>query len=193
MHRSALIALLLATAFGIPATAASTLYNINFSGSGVLPTAGSFTYNAGTSTFSAFSVTWDSFNFDLTNSANSPNTAGAGFPPCIGGLTGGAATFAMLSGACNGAPNESTNWSADAGLSSITLFQFLTVENVLIGSNYPQLFIDVVKTTPPNGFAEGVGSWTISAVTATPEPSMAILLTIGLAGIVVLLRKRVVT
>src|SRR5580704_9919634 len=98
MRRSALIGLLFAGVIGIRAANASMLYDITFSGSGTLPTAGSFTYDASTSTFSGFSITWDTFNIDMTSSANAPNTAGAGFPACIGGLTGGAATFAMLSG-----------------------------------------------------------------------------------------------
>jgi hypothetical protein len=54
MRRSALIGLFLAGALGIPAANADILYDINFSGSGTLPTAGSFTYDAGTSTFSGF-------------------------------------------------------------------------------------------------------------------------------------------
>jgi hypothetical protein len=51
MRRSALIGLFLAGVMGIPAANADILYDINFSGSGTLPTAGTFTYDAGTSTF----------------------------------------------------------------------------------------------------------------------------------------------
>ena len=40
-------------------------------------------------------------SFDLTSAANS-----FGSPPCVGGLTGGAAAFALLSGDCSASPNS---------------------------------------------------------------------------------------
>jgi len=191
MRRSALIGLFLAGTFGIPAANADILYDINFSGGSTLPTAGSFTYDAVTSTFSGFSITFDTVDFDLTSSANSPGTFGAGFPACIGALTGGAATFAMLSGECDGAASESTSWSGEVMPGSFASFQFLTVDNVPIGFDFPQLFISANgDATDVQGqySVSGNGTWTI--VVATPEPSTA-MWTTGLVALGIAIRKRV--
>ncbi|MBS1826303.1 MAG: hypothetical protein JST93_13355 [Acidobacteria bacterium] len=187
MRLSILAGLVLLATLATPAVQAGTTYNINFSGSGTLPTAGSFVYDSGTSTFSAFTVEWAGITFDLTASANAPSTAGAGFGSCISPLTGGAATFAMLSGACDGVPNQSSAWSSSA-LSGLGLFQFLTVNNVLVGGAYPQLFISQTLSVPDDLDSFGAGTWSISP--AVPEPSTAILWLTGFAPVAIAMRRR---
>jgi hypothetical protein len=94
------IGLLAIAAFGVPlANAGSIGYTIDFSepaglGFGPSPTAGSFSYDPGTATFTDFTVMWDGDSLDLTNSANNPTIPGS--PGCIGGSTGGQATFLFL-------------------------------------------------------------------------------------------------
>src|SRR5262245_56196429 len=95
------IAVLILAAAARTATAAPMQYSMTFSlqfGT-ILPTAGSFTYDATIATFTNFNVTWDGVVFDLTNGANSPLLSGPGLA-CIGGATGGAASFIVLSGGC---------------------------------------------------------------------------------------------
>jgi hypothetical protein len=93
----------------------------------------------------------------------------------------------MLSGACDGAANESTSWGASV-FPGFASFQFLTVHNVLVGPSYPQLYIST-NGNPADAlnFADGRGSWTI--VAATPEPSTAIWTT-GLVALGLAVRKR---
>lgn len=111
------ICTLLIAAFGAPVAMAGvmTTYTINFTGGAILPTEGTFTYDPDTQTFTSFSVTWDSVFFDLTSSANAPGFGGGGGgtnpPICIGALSGGAASFALLTGACTSPPiNGNTFW-----------------------------------------------------------------------------------
>jgi len=84
-------------------------YTLGFTDdSGVSPTAGSFTYDPATNTFTNFTVTWDGVVWNLTASANSPIITSTA-PSCLGGLTGGAASFAMLDRACYPAPPSGGN------------------------------------------------------------------------------------
>ena len=106
---AAISVLALSSVFTLATAAADPIdlstYTINFAGGTtfpnvgtVAPTAGSFTYDADTTTFTAFSVIWDGFTFNLAGAANNPQFPHG--PPtllaCLTGLTGGAATFALL-------------------------------------------------------------------------------------------------
>jgi hypothetical protein len=51
-------------------------YDITFTGTGILPTAGSFTYDSTNPAFSDF-MTWDVFPIWLTGSANDPDKEGS--------------------------------------------------------------------------------------------------------------------
>ena len=104
--------LVLATGLVSTATAAPIQYTLGFSlqiGT-VLPTAGSFTYDAASTTFTNFKVTWDGVVFDLTNGANNPILNGPGLT-CLGGATGGAASFIVVSEGCEHAgPGPGNSW-----------------------------------------------------------------------------------
>ena len=69
------ISALLVVTWGAPAATADpsdqTTYTIIFNGTGLLPTAGSFTYDPDTQVFTNFMVKWNGTDFDLTSSANS--------------------------------------------------------------------------------------------------------------------------
>ena len=81
-------------------------YDIHFTATrGVAPTDGSFVYDSSTQSFSDFEVAWQGLVFNLTSSANSPTIDGS--LPCLKGLTGGAATFALLAGKCGTAAVKS--------------------------------------------------------------------------------------
>jgi hypothetical protein len=179
------IGVLLIAALGAPAAKAD-LYQINFTGDppSLLPTAGSFTYDPTAHTFAAFLVTWDSLVFDMTNFANAPTSENVGFPGCIGSNTGGAATFALLSGACNSPqPGETTFWEGASFLPSdlgFTEFVFLSGTNghsCIPG--FPPcdgIVLSDLFSTPSSFTTEpgGSGSWTITkeaGLTPTPEPS----------------------
>ncbi len=100
---------------GAPAAFAETIttYDITFSGTGLNPTAGSFTYDSTNPSFSDFTVTWDGILFNLTAAANAPSIT-APEPACLGGATGAAATFDLLSGDCDSPPADNdTLWSAN--------------------------------------------------------------------------------
>src|SRR5579862_2814316 len=115
MFRSSAIHVLLFGAIfsTLPVMASPISYTMGFTlQNGIAPTAGSFIYDPATGTFSSFTVTWDGDVWNLTSSANNPTISSPG-PPCIGGLTGGAASFAMLSGGCFlGVPGVSNSWLA---------------------------------------------------------------------------------
>jgi len=167
----------LLAAFGSPVAMADPMpYTINFSGpSGtLLPTAGTFTYDADTSVFSSFLVIWDGISFDLTASANAPSTSGVSFPSCVGSLTGGAASFALLRGDCAGedAVWRGSNITGDVGFTFTTNFDpFMEISE--------SKFDDV-------GSAIGTGTWTISQqIPTVPEPSTFTLSALMLCAIAV--------
>ena len=169
-------------AFGVPAANASPItYTINFTlgGGGTLPSAGSFAYDSGTHTFSAFSVTWEGIAFDLTGSANAPVTAGS---PC-GALTGGAASFALLSGAC---ALDTVDWFSH--ISPSPEFGFTTFVDP---TNSILIWANAGSPTPP--YDTSGGNWTITAgdpPPAEPEPTSLSLMVSGLFSGAVVARKR---
>jgi hypothetical protein len=139
-----------------------------------LPTEGSFTYDSTTPTFSDFTVDWGGLLFTLTDSANHPSRSGT--VPCLGGLTGAAASFALLDGACSspGATFE-TNWSvSDDPTTLLPLFAFYTTD---LGPN--GFSVDDSSDSPGSGVVGSMGSWTISPeVAAVPEPCSLIPITL---------------
>jgi hypothetical protein len=182
------ITFLLIAAFSAPVVKADpldqTTYAINFTGAGLNPTAGSFTYDPDTAVFTAFTVMWNTITYDLTSGANSPVFITA-FPGCIGGASGGAATFALLSGQCNppSSPNGDTEWEgAYFPIGPPTsFFNFLSGTSTFSGGGCP--CTEIIVSTGPNALHAGAitgqseGDWTITAVSPVPEPSTLTLLT----------------
>jgi PEP-CTERM motif-containing protein len=164
------------------ASASPVQYTLGFSvQSGIGPTAGSFTYDAVTTTFTDFKVTWDGFVWDLTNSANNPSITGS--LGCLGGLTGAAASFAQLSGAClHSGPGPGNSWLAGNDQPPFQAFKFDTgqagVGEILITG------AALNGQLNPTG-NHGTGQWSI---TAAPEPGSWALLTVG-ASILALMRR----
>jgi len=156
-----------------PATASPITYAIIFTGTGTLPSAGTFTYDSDTSTFTNFFVIWNALVFNLTPSANNPFLTVPG-PACISGLSGGAATFAVMTGTCTppGAGGR-TLWSANTQ----DRFFFFTTD----ATNTQTLAVQGISSHPiPTENNEG--GWHLSTV---PEPStllfmMAAFVCIGL-------------
>jgi len=103
------IALLFGAALAQPLSASSyTITLLNGNGPTVDGT-GSFTYSAGT--FSAFTVTWDSFVFDFTSVANSTGSESHG---CDGG--GAISLFTYFTSAnCQAGGIEPISWDGSVG------------------------------------------------------------------------------
>ncbi len=127
MRRSmTLIPLLLALAT-LPAAASSSYYTIAFSltSSAPLPTSGGFFYDASTSTFSSFDVSWDGDSFDLTAGANA-----APFytttDPCYSGAANGPQDIFLLLTACYSDANPTyyagaPQWYGDNNLNPLAI------------------------------------------------------------------------
>jgi hypothetical protein len=149
------ICVFLIAALAAPAAMADTkdavTYTINFTGTAPFPTAGSFTYDPDTHTFSSFVVTWRGISFDLTTSANHPALIGT---PC-GALTGGAATFALLNGTC---ALDTVDWFGH--ISPRPEFGFTTFVD---STDEILVFANAGSTTPPYNVAGGTWSITLKA------------------------------
>jgi hypothetical protein len=192
------IGVLLIAALGAPAAKAD-VYQINFTGDpgNLLPTAGSFTYDPTVQTFTAFTVTWDSIAFDLTNFANAPSASPA-FPGCIGSNTGGAAAFALLSGACNPPqPGENTAWGADnnirPGFADFAFFSETNGHSCLPATPCDGIRLDDILSIPLSCCTteSDIGGWTITkepGLTPTPEPSPLGTAALGLLSLAVFAR-----
>ena len=145
-----LMGVLSATASANPIT-----YVINFSGSGLLPTTGSFSYDSALAVnpFTNFQITWNGINFDLTSSANAPNGA---VIPC--GNTP-ASLFNVLNGGCGTAA-----WfaGADTSGSFFNIGEFNAPYARGLSTPAARLFTD--------------GSYTISSA---PEPTSLLLVAAG--------------
>lgn len=175
-----LLTMLLTGLFAVCASAVPIQYNIAFSGGTPNPTAGSFTYDASTTTFSAFSVTWEGLNFDLTISANNP-----------GGANGCTATPAQLFSVLAGGPGvcagtNSIGWSGDTVTPTQWLFGF---SDTGTGSGPPSVGIGAQLIGPAHDPVATGGSFLVTqATTGTPEPASIALTLAGAAGL--LLRRR---
>jgi hypothetical protein len=183
MRSKVLVMGLLLIAVSLPVYASSVNYTINFTTSSGSPgpTSGSFTYDSSTGTFSNFVVAWDGYSFNLTSSANATFTHGSG---CTGEASSGTFSFALLSQAltCPSAPEYF--WFGQPRVGPTQVFVF---EDEL-PSGYDQIVASLPETSTGTGSAEG--SWTISAVANTPEPSELLLLGSGLVGLMFVGLKR---
>jgi hypothetical protein len=159
------VGLLLFATFGAPPALADLVdYTIAFSGAGILPTAGSFTYDSNTATFSSFEVTWDLISFDLTAAANSPVTSPTFFVTgCLTGLTGGVASFTLLSGECALA-TDSTYWFGETASDHSAQFGF--VDSVPLALTE----VATVSLLGPATNSGASGDWIISKVAAPTLP-----------------------
>jgi hypothetical protein len=142
------------------------------------PLTGSFTYDSSlTKSFSFFTVDWDGFNFDLTDSANNPTLGAAS--TCIGGSTGAAATFAFLNCGYEGA------WFAAEDTTTSLPFVALIGRDTSGGANTATI---QAGTAPgPSNIAD---SGDLTIVQAAPEPSTTAFMLIGLC---LVMRKRIAT
>jgi len=157
----------------------ATTYTMNFAGTGTLPTAGSFIYDPDTSSFTNFSVTWIGLTFDLISSANAPSTS-ATIPSCLSGMSGGAASFALLSGAC------SAFWGATSAEIVIANFTLNTENNFLNVTGNLTIPFDFQPKT------QASGGWTITAeATPVPEPSSLFFFSTLLLSAAFVARKRI--
>jgi hypothetical protein len=158
-----------------PAAATTLSYVIDFTGTNA-PTSASFTYNSTTSTFTNFSIVWDGHTFSLTGSANSPVINGT--DPCLGGSTGGAATFKLLTSCIGGDATTNTVW-----FGNLSVPDFLITDNFDATSNWTCVESGQASCASgaisPDGLIEGI--------TAIPEPSS---LALGLIGLGWMMRKR---
>lgn len=155
-----------------------TTYDISFNSlitGALLPTAGTFTYDSTTQMFTDFRVNWDNYTWDLRGAANNPLIEGAPVA-CIGGTTGAAASFELLTVCNNGAPDD---W-AGSTTSGNNYFFFADPNGAFVpGSVY------ILASGSASLGQLAVGTYSVSVATvATPEPSSLPLL--GSALIVIL-------
>lgn len=164
-HQLAICVLLIAassapTALADPIDLAS--YTINFTAgggtlAGLLPTAGAFTYDPDTSTFTSFGVTWDGISFDLKSAANAPDQFGLA-PSCISGFTGAAISLAILIGGCDPPPTgyEAAWFGSDAPAGPS--FSFAFYDHVgFLDRITAVTFIEQLPFQP-----ESAGFWTVT-------------------------------
>ena len=126
------------------------------------PTAGSFTYDAYTTTFTNFQVTWYSFVYDFTNEANSPT--GSHSDSCFAGASGAAASFALLTaGAC---PAEwgASNFTGGGGGSSVSFLE----------SNAGQLQFGATREFNPNVPGSNFGAFGRFSVAQVTPPAATV-------------------
>jgi len=177
MKQTLLILITLVVAGSI-ATASPITYNINFTTtSGLAPASGSFTYDASTTTFSNFSVVWDTISFpDLTFIAN---TEGG---DCGANPSTPAIAFLFLDTGCGG----TRAWTASVGSEPPPLefasFSFSGTE----GAFAPGDGFTIISSQP---LVDAGGNFTISPATAVPEPASASLFALGFAGFVMAFRR----
>jgi len=184
-----LVCCLVGIGYVAPVSASVMHFNISFAGisdlPSILPTAGSFDYDAAQPTFSNFIVVWNGVPFDLTSTANSPSIFGS---PTTCTLTGAALSFDVLTGgACALSPVGDIGWTVRTlgpclGCSGV--FEFFKQvcpclrpppEGLLVIGSPAMLVDDPLLTTSR-------GTFIVSA--AVDEPASLVLLIAGLAGVV---------
>ncbi|HEV1287499.1 MAG TPA: PEP-CTERM sorting domain-containing protein [Bryobacteraceae bacterium] len=168
---------LLALVGAIPARSSAVYYTIDFTatyGGTTVPDSGSFYYDSAVPAFTDFWVVWQGTTFDLTSLADAPTILGA--PPCIGGNTGAAATFLVMT-AC---PTASWNYVTESF--GPGAFEFIDYQGD--GSAGNNFYI----ATDPNCSNNCVANQGGTFVSAAPEPGTTALMLIGFGW---LLRKRI--
>jgi hypothetical protein len=193
--------LILIAAISIPVAKADVIITdtINFPASPnatIYPTSGAFTYDQTASLFTSFSVTWDGFIFDLTSSANDPSVTST-TPSCLSGLTGGAASYALLTGACSPNPYGIgiTAWEGIVFTGRPYYFNFASDDEpptILSDIDFViSATTSIIDTTPIQN-AGSYGPWTVTKTSVTtPEPGAGALTVFGFLGLwVVCLKSR---
>ncbi len=151
---------------------------ITFKGSGILPSAGSFTYDTTSQSFTAFTVTWDSAIFNLTASANAPSLNGT---ECGSSTAATTFTFLTTGNVCGaGATGKWLGLPPEGGGPSFEFDDFSADQSSFLS----------VSALPSQGHIPnpdfGTGTFTVQSA-AIPEPSSILL---AMAGIAVLASKR---
>ena len=178
MNRSYLAGLALAFAAMQPGMAAPLAYNINFTTtSGTAPTSGGFTYDAMTTTFSAFTVVWNTITFDFTSTANSPMNMP--IIPCNG--TGPSAAFALLTKS-DGCITPEWFSFLDRGIG-----QFDFTESGVGGPGHALRYF---LSSDDRRSASSVGTYGVAPANATPEPNSIIAAATGLLAMGLLTHNR---
>ena len=144
------------------ADAAPIRYDISFTAStGVAPTSSSFVYDASTSTFTDFIVTWHGITFNLTIAANNPVAIGLcdTAPPGMTGID----AFAFLSNPTCGAGDSASGWRAN-NVSAVFVF----VRDNRSGTD--RILVVGGGGVSPEPLTFAAGDFSIAPV---PEPSTA--------------------
>jgi hypothetical protein len=190
MRHTVLFAIVLALFTVSVANADSIHYTINFSPIDDPAPSGSFTYDANVPVFTNFLVTWQGLPYNFTSAANlmgSPNSGGRiqGVVPCLGGQTGAAASFALLSGACN-QPGWNTIWDVGVVATDASHFDIFSASF----SSNDHISLNLIGAFSPGLDPAARGTWTITPTSLpVPEPSVLSVLLTGLGAIALLARK----
>jgi hypothetical protein len=182
-----IVPVLLIAAIGAPNAIADTLtsYTITFTGTGILPTSGSFTYDSTVPNFTNFVVVWSSVPIDLTASANAP-AIGTPLNSCFTSSSGASATFSLLT---NCATDPNAGWFA---LNTTGTPEFVFEDCTVPATECPNSELTDISAIIPGVYiplfsAGGYGGFTVSAV---PEPGTLSLTLLGILLLVVVMRKR---
>jgi len=161
----------------ISAASGATIYDINFTltTGTVAPTFGQFTYDSTSQTFSSFTVDWNGGVFDLTASANDPNTDSLN---CPGSTATAAFAFAFLSG--TGCGSSTLSWFGTPFSSPPNptgQFRFGPVN-----AASTQILIGIA---PDVGGVQAGGTFSISPASSVPEPAASGMFGLGAMIIII--------
>lgn len=176
--------------------------NIAFTaaGGGIAPTSGGFTYAPDPASpfypapsFSNFMVTWNGITFDLTGSANGPESFGGDECNLFSSTGFGFAIMTQSVSGCKTTPTY--EWFATTGNPSfgqLPSFRFGVITSgggdSQAGGASLEIFSDPTGTPVIPG-ASASGTWTVTSVTSVPEPPSGLLLATGLLALMGVRRK----
>lgn len=173
-----MVALVAAPAYAATITNYTINFTTTFGGPPAQSVSGSFTYNSTNPQFSSFLVSFGAITFDLTASANSPLTSGVG---CTGETVGGPSfAFQIISqtlSGCSGGP-PTYLWQGFVFQTTNTPTQFSFNAISIFGVGRDEIFSSLGSANQ-----QYQGSWSITPVVATPEPSSISMLVTGLLGL----------